>query len=418
MNRRILIFFFLFLFSIVDTDPTTEDRHEIYLPMKKDHKYGDDICYYREIDEKLDYAVYYVKPCEKGKYCEDEVSRNQPYGFCRDILDKPTIFSSYGEACSSDAECQEDLYCDSTCKYKCPSGENVYQLGLNTFTCFPDSYKKVDDKVCILYEPHYTQLGSIKYFTNGYAEYNGKYPGLPKQCGIKRFTPITDYDYANPSTVDGQTTYKSYTRYIKQSDEWCSIGEAKDGEFVYDKKYCKSGFTLNFYRNGGLNDPSYYNENNPINPVYDAEKEEMCVTPIEIDLSNPLVGCVVTYKIGDGQEQKYNADKYDFHCDTEDLIKSQIYREFIEQFNNASEEDKMNCYQISNNIVGDCQNLKLIKFFYFYNNHIKDYIFYKDREKLETVLDFKIQKIYHRYYQSSSYHQLNFLFFILFLILL
>ena len=422
MNRSIVYFFFFFLFELADTNPTASQRHEIYLPMKKDHKYGDDICYYREIDEKLDYAVYYVKPCEKGQYCEDEVSNNQPFGFCRDILDKPTNFPSYGDACSSDAECQDDLYCDGTCKLKCPSGAgNVYQTDINSFSCKTDGYKKIDANQCTLYEPKYTDYDTIKYFNGNYDTYDGKYPGLPKECGIIRYTTITDYD-TNPFLVNGQNSYHSFTRYIKQSEEWCSIGEAKDGDFVFGTRswrFCKSGFTLKFYRNGLLDNPSYYSENNPSTPYYNAEMEDMCVTPIEIDLSNPLAGCVITYKIGDGNEQKYNADKYGITCDEKMVIKSQIYTQFIEAFNDASEEDKKNCYLIpQNNGVGDCQNLKLLKLYYFYNNHINDYLFYKDREKLEKVLDFKIQKLYHRYYQSSTYLNLNFLLFLLILILL
>lgn len=70
MNRNILFFICLVLF-VKKIQASTPDfpngnRKIFYLPMEKDHKYGDDIFYYRqEIDEKLDYTVYYIKPCEK-----------------------------------------------------------------------------------------------------------------------------------------------------------------------------------------------------------------------------------------------------------------------------------------------------------------------------------------------------------------
>ena len=82
----------------------------IYLPMKKDHKYGDDICYYREYDEKLLYYIYYVRPCEKGKYCQKEVSNGQPFGYCVDILTNTTTISNLDGSCESDYECQSIKY--------------------------------------------------------------------------------------------------------------------------------------------------------------------------------------------------------------------------------------------------------------------------------------------------------------------
>ena len=381
--------------------------------MKKNHKYGEDICYYREIDEKFDYAVYYVKPCEKGQYCENQISNNQPFGFCRDILTKPTNFASYGEACSSNGECQEGLFCDSTCKKDCSTGQVLYRFNYNNYRCMPDTYKKLDEKICEWYDPN-LNTEDPKYFIDYKDDViKGKYPGLPKECGIIRYTTITDYDpYSCPT---GPSSCKSFTRYIKQSKEWCSIGEAKDGDFVTGDdawRFCKSGFTLKFFPNGGLDDPSKDSQ------LYPKEYVQMCVTPIEIDQDNPLVdGCVITYKIGENTEQKYNAEKYEQDCDGESVIKSKIYTEFIEEFNNASEEDKINCYLIPQGSEGDCQNIKLLKLYYFYN-HIEDYLFYKDREKLEKVLDFKIQQQFHRYYQSSTYFNLNFIFYLLILILL
>ena len=428
MNRTVLVFICLFLIEQTLTSPYEEDRDAIYLPMKKDHKYGDDICYYREINEKLDYAVYYVKPCEKGKYCEDEVSSTQPFGFCRDIETNLTDFPSFGEACGTNGECQEDLICDSTCKWKndCPApyGGISYtqvQYDYNSFNCQPSDYKTFDAKYCIWNDIIFSTLESHHY--TGSTPYFGKFPGLPKECGIIRYKTITDYD---PSPVTtSPNTYKSYTRYVVEGKEWCSIGEAKDGDFVTNSRFCKSGFSLKFYPNGDLADPS-----KGLHSVYTESKEEMCVTPTQLDKNNPLVGCLITYKVGDSSEHKYNVKKYygsepTSKCDKDVIIKSQIYSQFIDEFNNATDEEKKNCYLMPKAAFdsgytgnsGECQNIKLLQLYYFYN-HVKEYLFYKDRKDLEKVLHFKIQQTYHRYYELSSYLNLNYLFFFLILILL
>ena len=411
MNRNILLFISLCLFEqIILIIP---NRQFFFLPMKKNNKYGDDICYYRqEIDDKHDFAVYYVKPCEKGKYCED-VGDNE-FGFCKDILTTPIDFPTYEGNCNSNGECLSDLDCDNgKCIYKCPNNnEYPFRYDFNHFDCVPSSFKKTDDgKHYKIYKPTFETSNSKSF--NGYEETYGKYPGPPKEKGIIRYTSITDY---YPITT--ADNYESYTRWIKESEDWCTIGEGEDGVFVTNKKFCKSGFTLKFYPKGDLIDPNIPRYN------YNSENlQEMCVTPIQIDKNNPEVGgIIVTYKINDGNELKYNYKKY-YHDDNLNenvVIKSQIYTQFIEEFNNSSDEDKKSCYKISLDSqvdMGNCQNIKLLKLYYFYFN-INDYLFYKDRKDLEKVLHFKIQNDFHRYYEFSSYLNLNYLFLLLILILL
>ena len=431
MNRNVLVFICLVLIEQILTSPTEEDRTEIYLPMKKDHKYGDDICYYREINEKLDYAVYYVRPCEKGQYCEDEVSSNQPFGFCRDIETNITDFSSFGEACSTNAECPDSMICSNgKCKKKtdCPASTaslsfTEVQTDYGVVTCRPSDYKQFDEnKYCEWSEGSYTNGNPKTYTVDG--PYYGKFPGLPKECGIIRFKSVSDVD---PYTYSG-STYKSFTRYFEEGREWCTIGEAKDGDFVSDSRFCKSGFSLLFYPNGDIVNPSLGIDSR----TYTETIQEMCVTPTQIDFNNPLLSeCLITYKGGDGNEHKYNVNKVygprpsppnsapllDAICNKDIIIKSQIYSEFIDEFNNATEEDKKDCYRIPQGIVGNCQNVKLLKLYYFYNN-VEEYLFYKDRKDLEKVLHYKIQQKYHRYYELSNYLNLNYLFFFLILILL
>ena len=415
MYRNFLVFICLLLFE--QTILLSTNREILYLPMKKDHKYGDDICYYRdEIDEKHDYAVYYVKPCEKGKYCETEVSE-QPFGFCRDILTNATDFPTYEGDCNSNGECLDGLNCDNgKCKKVCDSPDEnhpdfPFYDNISSIECLSYGTKTTDDgKHCILREHHF-QTSDPKYYY--FEEFKGKYPGLPKECGIVRYKEITEIDRNNPVITATGTTYNSYTKWVLDSKEWCTIGEAEDGDFVEHSKFCKSGFTLLFYPKGDLVDPSntraYYTETT----------KEMCVTPIQIDKSNPEVGAIVTYKIKDGNEQKYSYYKY-YHNNNiaeDSVIKSHLYTEFIEEFNNSSDEDKKNCYRIPQGNVGNCQNIKLLKLYYF-SGHIKEYLFYKDRKDLEKVLHFKIQKIYHRYYELGNYLNLNYLFLLLILILL
>lgn len=430
MNKNILFFICLFLFEkkIQTTDlvPGPDSSKKVfYLPMKKDHKYGDDICYYRqEIDEKHDYIVYYVKPCEKGRYCETEVE-NQPFGFCRDVPTNAIDFPTYEGDCTSNGECPNNLFCDGKCKSDCSDSQISFLSDIDSF-CKPSGTKTNDDgKHCRMYS---YRIGNNdpKQIESSETTY-GKYPGLPKQCGIIRYK-----DYTLSYLPNGGSTFKSYTKWEKESEEWCTIGEAEDGDFVKHWKYCKSGFTLRFFPKGDLVDPSIEDVINPsTTPVYHQDPIEMCVTPIQIDKSNPEVGTIVTYKIKDGDEHKYNYYRYyDYNVEDsdgnvvghnvlndEDIIKSQIYTQFSEEFKNANDEDKKSCYEIPDDNVGNCQNIKLLKLYYFYKN-TKEYLFYKDRKDLEKVLHFKIQNKYHRYYEFSSYLNFNYLFLLLILILL
>ena len=423
MNKN--IFTFICLFLIDQTILLSANRETFYLPMKKNHKYGDDICLYREdIDEKREYTIYYVKPCEKGKYCENEINR---LGFCRDIPTNATDFPTYEGDCKSNGECLKGLDCNNgKCNkitQQCPSYDPNHPDfpffdELNHFECLAYNDKTTDDgKHYRIYDYNKMTSDPLIYNTYPIITY-GKYPGLPKENGAIVFTSVTD-NYIDISETG--TPHKSFERWLKKSEDWCTIGEIEDGEFVSNWRFCKSGFTLKFYPNKDLVDPSVskasYNEN-----LY-----EMCVTPIQIDMNNPEInGPLITYKIKDGNEQKYNYYKYytqgasDDFLEENSVIQSKLYTEFIEEFQNASDEDKKNCYRIPRGNPGDegnCQNIKLLKLYYFYNK-INEYFFYKDRKDLEKVLHYNIQKVYHRYYDLSTYFKPNYLFLLLILLLL
>ncbi len=416
MNINILVLICLILIEEELAISTSNNRDIFFLPMKKDHKYGDDICYYREIDKKLDYAVYYVKPCKKGKYCENNVN-NQPFGFCKDIPTTKIDFPNYGDTCTTNAECQNGLICDNTCKRECPSSstnnpQTPFQHDYDTFDCHGNNYEIIEDKYCSKTDNKFSNTYPQRYQSR--TIYYGKFPGLPKECGIIHFEGFTDYE-SNAIPNSNPIAYNSFTRYLEVSREWCSIGEAKDGDFVDDWRFCKSGFVLPFYPNKDIEYPRH--------DLQTLSPKNMCVTPTAIDLNNPLFQCVITYKLEDGSEHKYKVSNSaptssaTGSCNQNIVIRSQLYTEFIDVFNSASEEDKKNCYLIPQGETGNCENIKLLKLYYFYNN-INEYLFYKDRKDLEKVLHFKIQQVYHRYYELSRYLNLNYLFFLLILILL
>lgn len=406
INNLIFIFFVLFEQELVFSITPSGAKDVIYLPMKKNHKYGKDICYYREFDEKLDYYTYYVKPCEKGKYCEDVDPQLQPFGFCKDIPTNATQFPTLNQECATDNECPNTLKCDGTCKKECTGVSSLLvQYDYNNFQCInPSNTITFDEKYCQYYQPKYNPGNE---YVIDRDSYNGKFPNKPKECGIISYIQISDKDYSSPTAT---SAFTPFTRYFEQGRKWSYIGEAEDGEFVSDEKFCKSGYTLLFYPNGDTKNPDdlHYNGNLIVN------MEKMCVTPIEIDDSNPVVGCVITYKVKDGAEHKYRGSST--LCNDKDIVlKSKIYTEFIEEFNNSDDEDKINCYKLPQS--SNCQNIKLLKLYYFYQ-HPNEYLFYNDRDDLEKVLHFKIQQAYPRYYEFTSYLNFNYIFFLLFLILL
>ena len=198
MNRNILVFICLLLFEQTIQIPNTGTKL-LLLPMKKDHKYGDDICYYRDnFDEKHYYTVYYVKPCEKGKFCEDEVN-GQPFGFCKDILTNSIEFPNY----------------EGTCNMICPNNKFPLNDDLGSFSCEFSSFKTTDDGThCFLYEPKYKSTGAKEYDEDISETTTGKYPGLPKECGIIRYTSITDYQ---PYLNSGETNLLKIGDFVNQA---------------------------------------------------------------------------------------------------------------------------------------------------------------------------------------------------------
>lgn len=403
----IKIFYFVLLFlisyeqtsSIPDlTYPIDSSTSYMYLPMKKDHKYGEDICYYREYDDKLRYFIYYVKPCDTGKYCEYQTN-HQPFGYCVDIQINPSTISKWKESCETTVDCQSGLSCDnSKCVDTSTCATEFYQNGPYNFACLPIG-QKIDDKYCLRYEYGYDTNNDIDWSKT--TTYHGNYPGLSYYCGL------IHYKRLNYKASDSNGNFVDDVKYIEENKEWCTIGSVPDGEFVTNSDYCHSGFSLDFYPNKLSENPSKY---------YSQTVQKLCVTPISIDKYNLLTrnDCIITYKIGDGNEKQYNLNLGSgATCSHTTIIESERHREFADAFKDASDEDKQNCFDIDT-YKYHCKNSNLIKLWYFKKNP-KDYLFYKDRDKLKKVLDFKIQREYPTY-SFTKYLNCNFLLFLLFLI--
>ena len=375
-------------------EPFTSSSY-LYLPMKKDHKFGDDICYYREYDDKLNYYIYYVKPCEKGKFCQPEITV-QPFGYCIDLLTEPATLSKWKESCESINDCQDNLICEnSKCIKSCSNEADAYQRDDTSFACL-EINEKIGDNSCLKYE--YTNDPTTNYPSVKYT-YHGNYPGLPNKCGLIKYRSF-NYKYNTASGLVDDVLY------IIDSKEWCTIGSVSDNEFVEDEKYCYSGYALDFYPNKLFNEPSKYDTSS--NTL-----KKLCVTPISVDVKNELAnGCIITYKISDQSPKQYNKGG---SCSHTIVIESERYRDFIDAFKEASDEDKKNCYDIDN-YPYHCRNEKLIKLWYFYK-YPEDYLFYKNRDKLKTVLDFKIQRKYPTY-AFNQYLNYSYFLFLLFLIIM
>ena len=405
-----LILFFVFSFESEPVIPNLEYPPEgseyIYLPMKKNHKYGDDICYYREFDEKLKYYIYYVKPCETGKYCQYEIS-GQPFGYCVDIQTDSTTLSKWKESCESVNDCQSGLKCENKqCvpEIPCSNPSKAYQIGFNgegntvtSFSCLEDN-EKIDDNFCVKYE--YENEATTNYPNVKYTYY-GNHPGLPKGCGLIHFSPINYKVYTGSG-------YEDDVLYRIENIEWSTRGSVPDNEFVTDDSYCYSGFALYFYPNKLEKQPNNHGDSTS------NQQQKLCVTPISVDINNELANgeCIITYKILDESPKQYNLGE---ECPQTIVIESERYREFIDAFKEANDEDKKNCYNIDE-YPYHCKNSNLIKLWYFYK-YPEDYLFYKDRDKLKAVLDFKIQRKYPTY-AFTYYLSYSYLLLLLFLIMM
>lgn len=384
MHKHILIFISLFILCLSD-----------FLPMEKDSKYGDDICGYYDKNGN----DYYVKPCDSGKFC---VQHTNDYSssylcVCQDVPKIEKGLSSLDEDCSSDFDCETNLQCISKkCKYytDCPNNQYPYKTSMGTYLCS----EKAAEGYC-----------EFKEITNsGTKYYHLSPPTKLHYCGVYTFNPEGNNIYSQKDT------------------KYAYIGSVESGEYVNDKKLCKSGFTLFYFPNGYLEDPATSGSN---------QMFQRCVTPIAIDKNDKLTSsCVIYYKETDEDTEikKYNVDQLNQYftdssspsineiiedlCDYNDFtfkIKIQNFKEYTEKI---TDEQREKCGDLSqqSNLRYICDNKDLIKSWYFYE-HPLDYILYNGREKLLVVLNHLIQREF-PLYQFSKLLNINYLFILLFLL--
>lgn len=333
---------------------------EELLPMKKDSKYGDDICGY--LEHEL-HDIRYVKPCETGKYCETD-NDNSYFYTCQDIP-KAIKLKALNEECESDFECGNTLECKSKhCTLECGTNQVRYKTS-NGYDCtHKDNY--INDEYCYYYQYEWstTTFTSIPTLKHGDV-------GEFQECGH-----IVQFNISIPGKV-----------HSIQAKKPVYIGALKDGEYVTNKKFCQSGYALPFYAEQKLVDSSTYTNDGMF---------LMCVTPTNVDEGKKIV----TYKINDGEEKLYDLnDATSYAIDNTYynkyiVIESQRYKEYI---GNLTDSDRENCGDLLDRYNRiNCNKKDILRAWYFYK-HPEDYMVYHDREDMDKVVDFLIQKDYYSY---------------------
>lgn len=388
-----------------------------YLPFKKNKHFPDGTCSY--IFEE---NIYYVRDCEKGKYCND---RGADFSICENIPEVTLLNADSSESCQSNYECENGFACvNSKCIYPdCATGQQkiITKIG---YKCLLST----DSNVFYSKDFKWNDGTSSIVGTTKLDEYGGHF-----QVGGK----ITSFNV----TKDGTNGFIYEPQEIVYSD----IGSVEDGDFVFDEKACKSGFALYFYGNGELKNP-----HDNYNYMY-----KRCVTLEEIESFNPGE-CKIKYSLND-KTYSYNPYQYDNNpvtltnsqsshshyppltsipysyfgsipssylsnlCDPDLKIKTKIFQKYIGTLTDdikkcAKKEEK---FDISNNgyYLETCQNDQLRKWSYLYK-HPEYYVLYydEDDDKGNTIINYLVQKEFPSY-QSSPFLNIKYYICLLFLLL-
>ena len=393
------------------------------VPMKKNHKFGDDICYYQDKDSE----DTYVKACEEGKYCES-VTGSSTFRTCQDIP-KTIILKTFGDECSNDFECEYGLVCSGReCTKDCTGILNTkpVKISASSYECI-DKDLIAPEGTCYYVESKWVPIspGSTTYHT----EYIYKYGNYDKNkiCGH-----ITKFN----STLNQHTI---------QEVKPASIGTLEDGEYVLDPLLCKSGYALYFFAD----------EKKLINPRPNTLSVDamylMCVTPVNIHINNFYSqDCIISYNFNGQNEQTYNAEQlrnkntappvsyystqigtnihpYSTSYSTSSSIpidicvgylniKAERFKEYI---GNLTDTDREKCGNLVNNKENkiNCNNKDILKAWYYYK-HPENYYIYYDKEDLEGVVDYLIQSEYYSYPGYGNLLKMNLLYIISLLFLL
>lgn len=378
---KIYIIYFVCLFSI------SLSEKDMYIPMDKESKYGEDVCKYRDED-----GYFHVRACEKGKYCESlSPSGTTSYlDICLDIPEIKTLSNLKEKKCSTTFECEAGLKCDgSSCRICSTIASNFEYGSYGDYHC--EASTKEGSGYC--YSKTYNADNS---FNEKYAS-----PDNYKKCG-----KLTIGEVPGPSNSG---------LYEKKLIEYDYIGTVKDGEYVDDMELCESGFGLYFYYGGKFDDPK---------PGYGNEMYLRCVTPLAIHKINTL-SCSINYKINDDEPLNYNVERLNdgSHTNEYDEMKKYCRKPYIkimsEKFREYSkaitEDERKTCGDLELLNAYTCENNQLIKSWFAYKNP-EEYLHYNGRKNLEKVYDYIIQKNYPSY-SFSQFLSLKFLSLLLFILI-
>lgn len=360
MNKKIL-FICILSFSL-----------SYYLPMKKKSiDFGDDICYYKDEIHHTNYR--YVMGCEKGKYCTELGSNSSNYEIHKCVPYTPLI-KMLGDSC------QEDLDCDN---------DNGNDLQCSDKKC---SIK--DDKPYIYNYIYYCPPGKI----------------ATKESGIwKCINKGTNSDKCLIDTTENKPDYfkvcgkKSYdTGYVVKSTDMNYIGEVEDGNPVENPKACKSGYALEFYRNGERTEPT----------TGSIQKDLFCVTVKEVEYSSTTSTCRIKYTKGTETEYIYNSvsDTGDIECNKFLMTKLELFQKYLERMNSIKAQCESERHYDNPFLCND-NELKKLQYFY---DHPEEYLLYQNENQ---VVDYLVQKEY-KTYEAQDLNGITFLNMNYFLLLL
>lgn len=353
LSKFILICYLFIMLS-------SKKKEAIYLPLDKDSTYGEDICkIYKD-------GYNYVRPCNKGYYCLDD--RVNSLGICQEMEKNPYPMKDFDEKCSNDNECMNNWVCDNG---KCACRNSISSVCTSCFihrsglACQSKSNTQKSSSHC--QEASYTTSGSspITYsFTYSYLPYSSD---LKNQiCGKLTLDDLS-----------GSTNYY-YVKYI----DYAYIGTVDDGDFVTNQKLCKSGYAIDYDTSGKS---LYSGYSGTVNVL-------QCITPISLDTEKDYL----KYEL---KGEEYNKINFNHQYENNIKIKSERYREYVTKLNEDNEL-KEKCGNLDGESYYTCENVELIKLWYFYK-YPEDYLIYNGREGLEKVLAYFIQKKYPNY--SSGY---------------
>lgn len=340
MNKYIFILLFLFKFSLFT------DTFVYYRPMsKKSIDFGDDVCYYEDISG--DSKLMYVKGCPSGKSCKFVgESANNEYRIRTCQVDYSFSKRKTGENCD-----QLLFECDST--LECTSGKCAISgsgSGSTTDVCPLTKQVGTGLAECVRDATEIARIGN-----------------LCESTDTSDVTTVYTHASTSKSCKKLEITLKeSGGVYYIKSKELVDLYSIEDGQYVLENSniYCKSGFSLYFYGNGGQTISASSNQ------MY-----KRCVTVLALN----AVGSdfYIKYKIKDESEHIYDTSKlegdYKTNQNTECgayllMTKLEMFKYMVEEYKN-----------------GNNNKYKKWSYLYAYPEH---YLLYKDQI---DVLDYLIQ---------------------------